>query len=684
MLAALLAVSTLIFVIVFIAGQRNPDDIRPDLATLSKAELAAMIVVNPSRHDARAQLALLDLREGNAPAALQNMLLLAWAKWDMKTLELELESQLRKDSSQAEACLTLLDDQRRNWLWPREMAVMIGTVANKAGHVLDNLPPLLIQNPEHPLAIKALAEFQNSNLATAWDIAVLVGLKYPGQIINAIVSLPQEEQAEITAVISANYHDHLLVRLLNAHLSGGSVGLDSLLALEDEGLEPWDLRQYSRIKLSLIFQANPETITDSHIRNLEFSETITRVNAVQSNSAPEQSLALNILLAMEERGHQPRNISEYSSIKYQLLQAVVPREAHHLTVGPEFFLHVQPDHLLYLIENWMEKLSWAGYDEHGQITAINMAASLLSAEPGWSHIMSVVNPPPPPLFHSSLDSETRKDQGQIYQLSLSPDGQQIMYFTAKTIWWYDLVDKEYRQVQTIPQAGDYFVHWAPDSRTVVLERRHPELGNSIQFFSSSHVGFISELYIQQATVLGWQDNNTLLISVELSEGYRVSRVYQETSLIQAVSSLPHRPVISPSGKIAWSEISDDVLTINIQGVETKHFLPQANLAIVNWLPGDRGVILQSNSGEYFALNFATGKHKAFDVKGSFTPYAPGWRTDNKILGTFSLGLLNHVMLLDLEDMSLTHTGILSYYGNFSDSNHYWHIHSGTIYIYRLQ
>ena len=681
MLTALLAVATVIFVIISIAGQNNLEDNQgPDFNDMSRTELTALMVVNPNKHEARALLALMDLREGDAPTALQNMLILAWANWDMSSLESELETQIRNNPSQADSCLTMLKDQRSSWLWPKEMSVMIGTIAGKGNYVLDNLPALLSDKSDHPLALRALEEFLKTDILVAWDIGVMLGSKYSGQVVNSIVNLPLQ-QHELVNAISEKHPDNKQARLLGAYLSGGDTGLDGLLHLEEEGLEPWDPRQYSKIKLSLIYQASPE-ITEEHLRYLDFSETVSRANqAVQSQSVQDQSLGLELLFAMEKLGHQPRNINEYSSIKYLLLQTVVPHRAHELTVTPEFFQFIQPGHMLYLIENWQEKLSWAGFDEHGLMQAINFAADTLAQEPGWSHISSIINPPFPPAHKSVLDSEHRKDQGQIYQLSLSPDANHIIYFTSNTIWWYDLKDEEYRQVQTMPQAGDYSVYWTPDSRTFVLERQHPETNNAIQFFATNHTD-VSEFDIGQATVLGWQNNSTLLITSKVNNVYRVSRVNAETGQTQAVTTQLHPPVLTSAGRIAWTETSAKTLTISIQGVESKYSLPK-DLVITDWLPGDRGVLLQSSSKDYYILDFATNSITEIQVKGSFTPYAWTWRGDNTIYGIFSLGLLNHVLLLDLEDMSLSHTGILSYHGDFSGSKHYWHIHSSSIYIYNL-
>lgn len=684
MLAALLAVASITCLIVYLGGITPPEP-EPDYTDMNRQELSALVAVNPNWHEPRAQLAQLLLQEENAASALQHMLVLAWAGWDTDPLESDLVSLVQNNPSQADSCLTLLAEQRPSWLWPKELTVKIATVANRDSFVLDNLSALLKFNSAHPLAINALEKFQKTNPVTAWEIGNKLGSEYLGQVAYSIATLAPETRAGVIRGILEKHPEQPLAQLVAAYDLGGSAGLDTLLTLEEAGLEPWDSKQYSRLKLDLLFQTMPEEITILHWRNLDFDEIILRAeNVIQSQQNQEQSLVLNLMLAMEMQGFQPADGNDYSFIKSQLLQAVIPREAHHLKVTENYFANVLPAHIFYTIENWMEKLSWAGYDEHGQMQAIETAAGVLAQMPGWDHIETVLNPPPAPACLAILTTENRKDQGQIYQLSLSPDGTQLIYFTAKTIWWYDLEKQQYRLVQTAPLPGDYFIHWSPNSRTAVLERQHPEFGNLLQFYSTTQGKALFETEIHLATVLGWQDNTTLLLSRETANGFIVSSLNQITRRSQVVTILPHQPVLTPAGKIAWAQAEGKTLTISIQDVETKYELPCEGLAIAGWLPGDRGVLLQTSNGRYLVLDFATGKTTELEIRGTFLPHPSGWRIDNKIPGTFSLGLLNHIMILDLEDMSLSHTGILSYYGDFSGPGHYWHIHSGNIYIYEIQ
>jgi hypothetical protein len=152
--------------------------------------------------------------------------------------------------------------------------------------------------------------------------------------------------------------------------------------------------------------------------------------------------------------------------------------------------------------------------------------------------------------------------------------------------------------------------------------------------------------------------------------------------IRAIGTFIHQPVLTGTGKLAWANIEDKSLTINIQNSETYYTLPQTDLLIAGWLPGDRGLLLKSGEGTYYLADTATSEITVLDFP-SFHPHAPSWRLDNKILGSFSLGLVNHILVLDIDSMELTHTGIVSYFGAFSGSGYYCHVYSGNVYIYKV-
>lgn len=678
MFTALLAVATIIIVVIYY-GNLKPagDDLPPDYTVMTKAELSALVTVNPNWNEPRAQLTRLLLEEGQADTALQHMLILAWSDWDMSSLENQYYTVIHKHPEQADACLSLLASQRKNWLWPREMLVKTATVVNRGDYVLAALPDLLLENPSHPLAIAALEEFLGKEPLIAWEIGRLMGTSYLGQVVYSVNALPEQARSQVIPAIVEKYPDEPFAEVLDACLQGGSQGLDKLLALEEAGLTPWDALQYSEVKLALLFQALPQEINDLHLRHLDFSASIARAStAHKSLSEQEQGLALNLLLALEETGLQPPDAVEYSFAKYPLLQAVVPREAHLRTVTEAYFAHVLPNHIFYIIENWAEKLYWTGYDEHGQMQAIQTAAAVLARDPSWSHIAAVVQPPYAPAHQAILASENRRDQGQISQLSLSPDGNQMIYFTANTIWWYDLQQQQYRLAQTAP-AEDCEIYWSPDSRTAVLKS-----GNTLQFYSTGQPGMLLAFELGEGTILGWQDNHNLLSAQEVPEGFLVNSLDIRTGLNKAVATVPYTPYLSPTGKLAWANIIDNQLTINIQGITSRYTLPGEDLALISWLDGDRGVLLKSGK-DYLILDFVTGAITQLAIKGNFIPHAPGWSMNNKIPGTFTLGVVNHVMVLDLETMTLNHTGIQSYYGAFS-GNFYWQVHSDTVYIYKVQ
>jgi len=682
MLTALLAIITVIFIIIYLGGLQPASEPLPDYTTMDKAELSALVLVNPNWHEPRARLARLLLDEENAASALQHMLILAWADWDTMSLEKALINLIQEDPAQAEACLALLADQRLSWLWPKELSVQIALIINKAGIIMDNLPALLRNNSQHPLAMTALTKYMREDPLTAWEIAALLGPDYLGQVTYTIFSLPLENQAVVIPAI-INKHPQTPEAMILEALADGENGLESLLKLEEIGFQPWDNVQYSEIKLKLLLQASPNTVREEHVRHMDFAGIIKQSDSVRTLSEGQQSYLLDLFLVMEELGHEPAEQKQYSYLKYTLLQSVVPREAHLRELTESYFLYILPEDIFYLIENWSEKLYWAGYDEHSLMRNIDFAASVLAETPQWAHIKTIITPPAPPAAMAVLTADDRRDQGQINKVSLSPDGTQLIYFTANTIWWYDINRQEYRLAQSTSQHESVSVHWAPDSRSFVLEHSNPQADNRIQVFTIGQTDAM-EANIDQAMVMGWQDNSTLLLATKTPTGYRVSGMMPANGRTSTVDFHQHQPVLTPAGKIAWAFVSGNVLDISIQNSVSSFRLPEEELTVLGWLPGDRGILLSSKAGEFWLIDFATGKVKEFDVKGTFTPYSQGWSMDNKILGSFALGLVNHVMILDIENSLLEHTGIVSHFGGFSGPDYYWHIYAGSIYIYKVQ
>ena len=87
-LTALLAIMTVLCLIIYLGVlKRTGDDPRPDYTSMDKAELSALILVNPDWHEPRARLAQLLLEEGKAVAALEHILVLAWGDWDVSDLQ---------------------------------------------------------------------------------------------------------------------------------------------------------------------------------------------------------------------------------------------------------------------------------------------------------------------------------------------------------------------------------------------------------------------------------------------------------------------------------------------------------------------------------------------------------------------------------------------------------------------
>jgi hypothetical protein len=647
---------------------------------MDKAELSALILVNPDWHEPRARLAQLLLEEGKAVAALEHILVLAWGDWDVSDLQQNLLALIEDKPDHAQGCLTLLGQQRQSWLWPKELAVQIAILSDQVEPILANLPALLKANAQHPLAEAALEKYLDSDPLAAWGIARLMSGKL-GQVVFAILQLPAQEQADLVPQILEKYPQEPMATVLAAGQLGGETGLNMLLSLEDEGFQPWNLGQYSEIKLRLLLQALPAPLEDRHLRNLPMAKAIALAQPVRSLTPPEQSFVLDLLLTMEEMGQEPPDANQYSYAKSALLQTVVPREAHLREVTEAYFRHLISRHIFAVMEDWTEKLHWAGYDEHSLTENIKLAASILARDPQWAHIDSVFNPPPPPEPLATLPAEARRDQGQINQVSLSPDGRHLVYFTANTIWWYDLQDQQYRLAQSVSDTEAITVHWAPDSRSLALELVF-EGGNSILYHTLDSTGVPWQIEVDQARIMGWRDNSTILLRTGSSPSCTVSIMDVTSGHIRAIGTFIHQPVLTGTGKLAWANIEDKSLTINIQNSETYYTLPQTDLLIAGWLPGDRGLLLKSGEGTYYLADTATSEITVLDFP-SFHPHAPSWRLDNKILGSFSLGLVNHILVLDIDSMELTHTGIVSYFGAFSGSGYYCHVYSGNVYIYKV-
>lgn len=681
MLTALLAISTILCLVLYMGGL-NPaaEEPMPEFGNMDKPELTALVLVNPDWHGPRAQLAQLLLDEGKAVAALHHMLILAWAEWDMADMQTELVGLISDNPYLAQDCLNTLASQRSGWLWPKELSVQIATGTDHVDQVLANLPPLLKNNSQHPLAEAALAKYLSSKPLVAWDIGLMMTDKL-GQVVYTILQLPVEEQSEIIAAIQTKSPKEPLTSVLTAAQLGGEAGLEMLIALEDN-FSPWDLGQYTEIKLQLLLQVLPNPLEEKHLRNLQFAKAIALADPIHPLTDPEQSFVLDLLLAMEGLGQEPQDTIQYCFVKSTLLQAVVPREAHLREVTEAYFQHLDSRHLFFVMEDWAEKLHWAGYDEYSLMQDIKIAAGVLALDPQWAHIESVMNPPKPPTPHTTLPSESRRDKGQINRVSLSPDGNQIIYFTANTTWWYDLEEQQYRLAQSIANTDNVSVHWAPNSRSLVLELAM-ESGNSILHFSLEGTGFPWEMEIKQSQVLGWRDNSTLVLSTSSASEYTISVLDSQSKRIVSIGTSIHQPVLTNTGKIAWANISEKSLTICIQSSETSYNLPAKDLDIAGWLPDDRGVLLRSASGKYYLADTGTGEIVELDFQ-SFSPHALGWRLDNTITGSFSLGLVNHIMVLDIDDRKMTATGITSYFGNFSGLDYYWHVYAGSIYIYKIR
>ena len=136
------------------------------------------------------------------------------------------------------------------------MAVQIAILSDQVEPILANLPALLKANAQHPLAEAALEKYLDSDPLAAWGIARLMSGKL-GQVVFAILQLPAQEQADLVPQILEKYPQEPMATVLAAGQLGGETGLNMLLSLEDEGFQPWNLGQYSEIKLRLLLQALP-------------------------------------------------------------------------------------------------------------------------------------------------------------------------------------------------------------------------------------------------------------------------------------------------------------------------------------------------------------------------------------------------------------------------------------------
>jgi hypothetical protein len=208
-----------------------------------------------------------------------------------------------------------------------------------------------------------------------------------------------------------------------------------------------------------------------------------------------------------------------------------------------------------------------------------------------------------------------------------------------------------------------------------------ESGNFLQVQFHEPNSNPREIEVGQARILGWRDNSTMMLWSGSSPRNTVSTLDVDSGRIQAIGTFINQPVLTSTGKLAWAAIDGKSLTISIQYSETIFTLPQEGLSVSGWLPDDRGVLLQSGTKFYIA-DIVTAEITELDIP-SFHPHAAGWRLDNKITGSFPLGLVNHVLILDIDTMKMAHTGIISYYGAFSGQSYYWHVYSSSIYIYKI-
>lgn len=146
---------------------------------------------------------------------------------------------------------------------------------------------------------------------------------------------------------------------------------------------------------------------------------------------------------------------------------------------------------------------------------------------------------------------------------------------------------------------------------------------------------------------------------------------------------PVLPSLSQQGKLGYLIQTGSSVQIVLDGEEMIFSGSWSNRAwrLHGWLPRDKGIVL-AQEGEYAILSFADGAFLPLPIE-KFTPHPQGWLDEHRLAGTCSVAG-NAVLILDIRDMSWTHTGIRWYFYGELTGNTACRFQDGNLLIFTLR
>lgn len=632
----------------------------------ARTALTKELAAKPHWHEARALLAEVELAAGQPLAALEHILLLWEGDWDTEALEAKFLEHLPPD--EGETALAHLAGQPPSIKVAR-LALGIALKVGSSELIAEKLIPLSKLQREHLLVAQAWEHLKENDPVAAWQIADELDPSFKKTLLN---ELKQVKFADFLAKLLAA-DPQAANRLINeAKELGGREGLELLLAMEDAGWDPQSFASYPHVKFNLMLAAELDQVDARMLNHLSWDAIKSRISLLikeEENIRP----CLDLLMAMEEAGFGPGDAQEYAGLKLELLELAAPTR-----LNTSFLAGIKKSELFSLAKVWVNYAAW---DE--EICPPETLAALLDYlgedskyRDTAAFLKTIAQPPPEPQPERIFKHELRRDQGQLEYWEVSPCGRHVLYtgWETSTTYWYDM-DKNAHMAE-FPQP--LYGIWDPNRNKVALI---PRDGDTIYVYNTNNAAKIGQFPWSQATILGWQDGRLLLASPQ-GEGYRVEALDPATGERKILLAAPVLPSLSQGEKLGYIIASGSSLRVVLDREEMTFSgsWTSSSWQLHGWLPGDRGVVL-SREEEYAILTFADGAFRPLPMEG-FVPHPQGWLDQFRVVGTYDLGA-NSVLILDIRDMSWTHTGICwHYYGHLAGSTAF-RFQDGDLLIYTL-
>ncbi|MGI6364790.1 MAG: hypothetical protein ACOX2G_03445 [Bacillota bacterium] len=636
--------------------------------TRARTALTKELAKKPHWHAARALLAEVEIAAGQPLAALEQILLLWEGDWDTKALEEKFLEHL--PFGEAEPALALLAEQPQSFNTAR-LALGIALKHGSSEQIANLLLPLSKLQPGHPLIAQAWTHLKESDPVAAWQIADELNASFKGKLLAELKAHSKLEDFLLKLLAADPQAPSQLINL--AKEWGGMEGLELLLAMEETGWTPQGDASYPHVKFNLLLTVELDRIEETMLNHISWDVVKTRLSFLVQEEADPRA-CLHLLMVMEDKGFIPGDEALYAKLKLDLLKLAAPRRA-----TPSFFAGIDKSELLALAIEWIEYSAWDGEEFPPETTAtlLDYLGQDGKFRDQVAFLKIISQPPPEPAPERIFINEQRRDQGQLEFWEVSPCGRHVLYcgWGIPTTYWFDLDKNEH--VAELSQS--HYGVWDPSGGKVALI---PREGDTLYVYDTDSAAKIAEFPWSQATILGWQDGNLLLANSH-GNGYQVEALDPTAGERTPMLTAPVLPSLSQQGKLGYLIQTGSSVQIVLDGEEMIFSGSWSNRAwrLHGWLPRDKGIVL-AQEGEYAILSFADGAFLPLPIE-KFTPHPQGWLDEHRLAGTCSVAG-NAVLILDIRDMSWTHTGIRWYFYGELTGNTACRFQDGNLLIFTLR